>query len=1308
VVASGLSSPCGLTFGPDGSLYIANQGTNEILRDNGAGLSSFVTAESGGLSTPRNAVFGSDGNLYVSSDSTGQVLRYDGQSGDFLGVFATSPLTPGPFWMEFGTDGYLYASARTTTSGLNMSILRFNATTGAFVDAFALGRDGWSFNLGPGNVIYSSSNSAGGFVDRIGPSSIAAFAVSLAGPSAVTTTVSYATADGSALAGRDYTATSGTLTFAPGETSKEILVPTLDDGVAEPTRAFTVSLSGPVNATLGRSSAVGTILEDTTKLAFAVQPSNTAAGATIFPQVVVYVEDSLGNLVTTDHSSVTLALGGNVGNGNLSGTLTEAAISGIATFSTLSINKSGLGYTLTAADGSLASATSSSFNITPGTATQLVISVQPSNTTAGASISPAVTVLVEDSQGNAVTTDTSTVTLAIGVNAGGGTLGGTVTVNAISGIASFTNLSINKVGNGYTLTCSDAGLAGATSNTFNITPGQASKFSLVAVPAITGTLFNFTVAAEDLYNNVATAYTGTVSLTSSDAAATFTPNPYTFTGGDAGLHTFSATLNTPGSQTITAKDTSNSAINGTSNAIATRALEVSSVTVTPSGLTVSFNKPFNPSVLNLYDGGSNLLGPADLTLVGASSGAIEGSIVVTSPTTLTFLYTFGVLPDDSYTLTLRSDTNGFVDNAGVKLDGNNSGVPGTNYTTSFSTSYNASDVGLVVASFARGPAQTVSLVVPLSSPSVYYPGLPIQLSDGDNATTAGFTLTYNTALLNVTGAMVDTSGNPQGTAGNYATARAHSTFTRTSHTVVSGIATDVFSFSTNGNGNLGTGHGPVTIGELGATIPNSSGQEIYKGKEVLALSGVSVAGARPGVAANGIQVVSYPADASGDGAYAGNDGSLVGQVAAGQDTGFAAYPLVDPVIIADVAGEEVVTANDASQVAQLAVHRSVPNIQPIPAGAEVAPSTAPDPTLNLPAELSVSADGTVSVPVNLDEARPAGSTGLTEATLALRFDPLAFAVSASDIHLGSIPQAGSGWTLTSTVDALTGQIGVTLYSLTPIRANLAGSLAIIDFHAQPGATVGINSIQLAASVNPNGQGWYLTNVADTNGAMILGMVPGSPAGLSLERTMVVLSAPPPEEVRPAAAIIAAAVEPNAVGNTLPVGQVSEERVVASDSAAQSASSMAPADGAKAQPASVSGKVLSLALSQAAGAVFQVGTSTVPLASAVPALLLPYQVFLEEARVAALPANPAIGSQALPGTLSLVVDGPMTSVEADAMSWTETDLYSAVAIAHVRPRRREATGESGPTCQCATGDTATLDQHFACLASNCEADPRADE
>ena len=66
-----------------------------------------------------------------------------------------------------------------------------------------------------------------------------------------TATVHYATADGTAKAGVNYTTTSGTLTFNPGETTKTITVPVLDDGVVTGPLKFTLALSNPVNLVLG-------------------------------------------------------------------------------------------------------------------------------------------------------------------------------------------------------------------------------------------------------------------------------------------------------------------------------------------------------------------------------------------------------------------------------------------------------------------------------------------------------------------------------------------------------------------------------------------------------------------------------------------------------------------------------------------------------------------------------------------------------------------------------------------------------------------------------------------------------------------------------------------------------------------------------------------------------------------------------------------------------------------------------------------------------------------------------------------------
>src|SRR5207244_2698341 len=115
------------------------------------------------------------------------------------------------------------------------------------------------------------------------------------------------------------------------------------------------------------------------------------------------------------------------------------------------------------------------FNITAGSATQLVFTGQPSNTAAGASITPAVQVTARDGQGNTATGFTGNVTVAIGANRSGGTLAGTATVAAVSGVATFSGLSIDKAGTGYTLVASSSGLTDPTSTAFNITARSATQ-----------------------------------------------------------------------------------------------------------------------------------------------------------------------------------------------------------------------------------------------------------------------------------------------------------------------------------------------------------------------------------------------------------------------------------------------------------------------------------------------------------------------------------------------------------------------------------------------------------------------------------------------------------------------------------------------------------------------------------------------------------------------------------------------------------------------------------------------------------------
>jgi hypothetical protein len=89
------------------------------------------------------------------------------------------------------------------------------------------------------------------------------FAVSLSAANSRTVTVDYQTADGSALAGSDYTAAAGTVTFAPGETGKTVTVAALGDVIDEADETLSVVLSNPTNAVLGApGTGVGTIVDD--------------------------------------------------------------------------------------------------------------------------------------------------------------------------------------------------------------------------------------------------------------------------------------------------------------------------------------------------------------------------------------------------------------------------------------------------------------------------------------------------------------------------------------------------------------------------------------------------------------------------------------------------------------------------------------------------------------------------------------------------------------------------------------------------------------------------------------------------------------------------------------------------------------------------------------------------------------------------------------------------------------------------------------------------------------------------------------
>ena len=350
-----------------------------------------------------------------------------------------------------------------------------------------------------------------------------------------------------------------------------------------------------------------------TKLAFSAGPTTTASGSPISPAVTVTVEDASNTPQTSATNTVTLTIGANPSNATLSGTISVAAINGVATFSNLSIDKTGVGYTLTASSTGLAGTSSGTFNITLGPATKLVFGTVTSPVPAGTSITPAVTVSVEDAASNVVTTSSASIAMAIGTNPSSGTLSGTTPVSAINGVATFSNLSINNVGSGYTLSASSAGLTGAISGAFNIT-GAAINVTGTTVGnnLITTLSMSLPAAAPATEMMTLTSNDPTHFLLSTTAGAVGTTSVQVqLTSGSASIPgtIYLQGQNYSGTTAITGTITASAG--GFSNGTGTMSLYPSGLAFTTS----SFSTTTQSSATTLTVG-LNLLSPGTLTFAG--------------------------------------------------------------------------------------------------------------------------------------------------------------------------------------------------------------------------------------------------------------------------------------------------------------------------------------------------------------------------------------------------------------------------------------------------------------------------------------------------------------------------------------------------------------------------------------------------------------------------------------------------------------------------------------------------------------------
>jgi len=387
-------------------------------------------------------------------------------------------------------------------------------------------------------------------------------------------------------------------------------------------------------------------------------PASDTAGAAGNLAVTAY--DAFGNVATAYTGTVSLT--SSDPEALLPSSFTFPGTTGTHTFA-VTLETAGT-QSITATDTVSASMAGAESKITvrPAAASILKVTGFPTSDTAGAAGNLVVTAY--DAYGNVATGYTGTVSLTSSDPQA--LLPSRFTFPGTAGTHMFA-VTLETAGM-QSITATDtvsASIAGAESK-IAVQPAAAKTLTISGFPTsdIAGVAANVVVMAYDAYDNVATGYTGTVSLSSSDSQAILVPSSYTFAAADAGKHTFFLTLETKGTQTITATDTVTASLTATESGIMVRA--VPQVTWSPLA-SIVYGTPLGTAQ---FDALANVPGtftytPAAGAILGAGSG--QTLSVTFTPQDATHYTTAGA----TTTITVTKAAPILeVANAGGRFDGN--------------------------------------------------------------------------------------------------------------------------------------------------------------------------------------------------------------------------------------------------------------------------------------------------------------------------------------------------------------------------------------------------------------------------------------------------------------------------------------------------------------------------------------------------------------------------------------------------------------------------------------------------------------